>query len=525
MRSPTRLLLIVLAVAFVLRISGVLWGIPLFDELTDFYHPDEPKIVNAAEQFPEHIESNRDLRYPTLCGYLVGTLALPLKYVEFEDQQNRYLTYFVVARLVTVLLGTACVWLVYRLMSSWLDRGRGLLAAAFTCVAFYHAQNSAWATTDVPSSFVLTLFLLVATRAWQPRGGIGRRIVSGLVLGALVSTKYTGALAAIAVPLLLLTAKREPDEPPPWSRERRLRLLGHLTLFGLSAAAVLLLTTPGIVVQYDAFLESLEFERSRIAQLALPYTNPWTWEVMVLYTRRAIGWPLAAVGLLGLLLPFRRHKIAPLAITLALYLTSGAALFPRYVILIVPCYAIGAADLLGTIARSKWKLIRWFGYAAIAATLGYSAYFTVSGLIARYPDTRTAAAHFIADNVADGTTVGLVHIASKRGWRTHRWQYPKVDFDRVVETEFFDHPDVLVVSSRDARLIHRVLESGKIGEDFSWPEELNHWFYRREPPTPEMLRFYTEFVNGSEYELWQDFAKGPRMFEFKPPDIAIYRRN
>lgn len=526
-RSARRLLLAILAMAFALRIAGIGFGIPLADDLGGYYHPDEPKIVRAVAAFPAHVVENRDLRYPTLYPYLLGILALPLRLVPTASAEQSFLWVYVLARVATALCGTAGVWLLFVLARRSAGEALGLVAAALLATAPFPVQNGAWATTDVASSVALTAFVLLAERAWRPDGGRRQRLWSGVALGALTATKYTGALAAIVVPVMFLTARDEHGRRT-WRRGDVPRAARDGVLFALAAAATLLATTPGIAVHAQAFADALRYESERLAQFSLPRTDPFTWWLALRATGDALGWPLAVAGLVGLFALARRQP-ALSVVVLAFYVAFGAALAPRYVVLVAPLFALAAAHVVLRLANAARPALRRLGRFLGAGIAAWSMLLAVLGLIARTGDPRTAAAHFLAERVPDGATVGELHVTPRPEWRAaDSWKYPRVDPTRHPPRDFLERPDFLVLSSEDVDKIVGAIRSGMLTPEFAWPADANDQWYRRTPPTPEMFAFYVGFLTSSEYERAAEFAPNPMgrwvPIEFAPPWISIWRR-
>ena len=59
-----KMLAAILGIGFLLRISGIFWGIPFPDALEGRYHPDEGQIIQGAIGFPGHILTNLQFYYP-----------------------------------------------------------------------------------------------------------------------------------------------------------------------------------------------------------------------------------------------------------------------------------------------------------------------------------------------------------------------------------------------------------------------------------------------------------------------------
>ena len=75
------ILLAVLIMGFLLRVSGILWGISLLDPLEGNYHPDEWATIWGAVGFPGHILTNTYLVYPTFFPYFLGAITFPVRFL------------------------------------------------------------------------------------------------------------------------------------------------------------------------------------------------------------------------------------------------------------------------------------------------------------------------------------------------------------------------------------------------------------------------------------------------------------
>ena len=109
--QENRLLLLIILVSLALRFSGVFWGLPFIKHMR-FYHPDESKIVDGAYEFPVHILTNLDLRYPTAFHYTLGVLTLPLRLISYPKD---YYAIYLVGRLLSVLAGAATILVTFLL--------------------------------------------------------------------------------------------------------------------------------------------------------------------------------------------------------------------------------------------------------------------------------------------------------------------------------------------------------------------------------------------------------------------------
>jgi hypothetical protein len=205
-------LLVVLAIGLALRAWSVAYGLP------DLYHPDEPRIVERAVRFHQGDLNPRFFNWPSLYMYVMaGVYGLVFGATTggvagaFAREPALF---YLVGRLVTAVLGTATLAVLYatgRLAYGWTV---GILAAALLAVDLLHVRDSHWVTTDVPLTFLTALATLYALRYWRDghRGDAG---AAGLVAGLATSMKYPGGLAFLG--LLVAHVLRRPAGPA-WRR-------------------------------------------------------------------------------------------------------------------------------------------------------------------------------------------------------------------------------------------------------------------------------------------------------------------
>jgi hypothetical protein len=548
--KENRLLSLILLVGLVIRLSGIFWGLPYIKYMR-FYHPDESKIIDGAYEFPVHILTNLDLRYPTAFHYTLGILSLPLRLLPYP---NDYYTIYLLGRVLSVLAGVAAILATFLLASKIYDRRCALLAAFLIAFSMLHVANSAWATTDVLSSLLMTLFLLVLLNALETESRQAA-VCTGVVLGLLIGVKYTGAIAVI--PLIFLFFSRHlrrffvRSDPVSsiWRAFTSFLRDRNLWIVGLVALGTFLLSTPGLFRHPFAFLASLQYEGGRLSKTYLPFYHPETYVVLFKSLSRAMGMPLALTGILGIILAlFRKRDVlfALIFMLLVFALYFGSAMEDRYYLIIMPVLALFASSFLSFLidlgsltsaqsssqraeysqprsAKAAW--LRIAGYYLTGLVCLYAFDYSLAGVVSRYPDSRTQAARYIAENVPPGSSIGLGY-ASKD--YEHSWHYPRIDSKIYEKRNFIKHPDYIVLSSYDYEPIRDTLRRGILNPDYSLPREYWNEWYMSSPPTATIFELNEQLWLGAspEYCLLKKFP--PRKLyapiEFPPPTIEIYAR-
>ena len=164
------LLLAILVLALALRLKGIAYGLPY-----SFVNADESMVVPKAFQAARGHLNPQFFYYPSLYFYLTGALYLLAAPVWWLLGHGNLLAltsfvvdpgpYFLLGRLLSVAMGTASVYLVYRLGRDAFGRPAGLLAALFLAVAPLHVAYSHMAVTDVTAVAFSLLALVLLQRA------------------------------------------------------------------------------------------------------------------------------------------------------------------------------------------------------------------------------------------------------------------------------------------------------------------------------------------------------------------------
>ncbi|MDO8430307.1 MAG: glycosyltransferase family 39 protein [bacterium] len=182
--QPKLILLYILVFAFLVRVVGISYGLPLW--LID----DEPPFTLAALKMIQlktllpvfHLEEFRTvLYYPPYLSYLYllpFSILLGIKYLFFSggrDQFIYYLTsdlsqFFLIARFLNVVLGVFSVAMLYKVAKNiFKSEFVGLLSAFFLSTSLFHILMSANGRHWLPVSFFIILVLWLLNLDWEFR--------------------------------------------------------------------------------------------------------------------------------------------------------------------------------------------------------------------------------------------------------------------------------------------------------------------------------------------------------------------
>src|SRR3989344_1394110 len=215
------ILFAILAAALGVRLIGLDYGLPL-----TLIH-DEPPFIFCALKMLElktlvqalhSSEFETALYYPPYLSYLYlpfFALAIGIKFLffsgDFETFKNILIAdpsiFYIIARIISALLGTATVYLVYLIAKRLFRSERAaLFSALFLGLSYTHVLFSHWGRHWVAVTFVFTLALyFLIKNEWSGRK---RYMLAALALGLGVGVNYQMAVAFLILPIWALIYDR-----------------------------------------------------------------------------------------------------------------------------------------------------------------------------------------------------------------------------------------------------------------------------------------------------------------------------
>jgi 4-amino-4-deoxy-L-arabinose transferase-like glycosyltransferase len=398
-RREALLLTLILAVAAVLRLEGLAWG------LRHPPHVDEQPFVHwTLAMLGNHDLDHRYYEYPGLLFYLLA----PALWLCKAGGPSPYLA----GRVLVVAFSLVSVVLVYRIATRLFGSWAGVTAAALLAVSPTEVRLAHMIRPDV----VLETFVLLALLAALSLGpSLRTDAVAGIAVGAAVALKFTGVLVATAyiVARLLRPAGR------PW----RVLLAGGASIlaFGLLSPYSFLharAAWQGALFQatwhyYENAGEAPSY-LARVAGYGLAFTD----------ALGVIGIGLTALGMLlwrrewRLWLPLAAFPLASIVV-----LATADVHRQRFIVPALGVPAILAGAAIARLALRSRFLAGATAVAAIAVPAVVSAVY-VNRITA--PSTRDEAATWIESHVPDGARV-LTTWAGDVGLDPHRYLVVHVD--------------------------------------------------------------------------------------------------
>jgi 4-amino-4-deoxy-L-arabinose transferase-like glycosyltransferase len=332
-------LALTLLIAALLRFWGLSQGIGFSPGV------DEPEIMDRAVRMMKTGDLNPHFfDYPSLYLYVEAAVSV-LRFMTGAMQgkwaglaQAPTEDFYLWARAVTALLGTATAWVVYRAGLRW-GTQTALLAAVLIAVMPLHVRESHYVLTDVPATFLVMVTFLLSLRAHE-RATLSSFAIAGATAGLAGGVKYNG-IFAVAMPIVSCAMT---------PRLRRSRVACGLAIAAAMVAAFLA-AAPYTLLDLPVFLN--QFARLSSEYHKLPTVEEPIWLVYLKHLRLALQLPGSLMVAAGLATGLWKIATDPnrlrwvLAVGFPLlyfwFVSRQAIVFARYLLPLVPFLSLLAA--------------------------------------------------------------------------------------------------------------------------------------------------------------------------------------
>jgi MFS family permease len=312
--------------------------------------------------------------------------------------------FYLAARVLSAILGSAVILLVYRAsVTLFRDNEAGLVAAALAAFNFHLVQLSYWATSDillVCLSAAVFLFIFKYIRSANFSDGISAALFTGLA----ISAKFQGFF--LLVPLItayLLT-------PLPRHKKIWLRVAALFALGALAGNAAYLFKPVDAFARLLALRGEAEFGISSAPIFKHSLLGASLWYLKELVRQDGIIGAIFIAGVVYSVIRRRKEDIVFLSCVVCFFaaFSRSSLRFLYYGAFLFPAFCIFGAGALPGIYKLNKRLGRILAFAAAPIILVFS----MPGLISvsyqrMQPDTRQLAKHWIEENIASGEHIAL----------------------------------------------------------------------------------------------------------------------
>ncbi len=170
---------------------------------THFFHPDERAIGFAVDRLSfSPLQLNPHFfAYGSLPLYLIKVVTAIAG--NFRQALRGYDSSIFVGREISAVLGALTALLLAMLGARLYGRRVGLLAGVLMAAAVLHVQNSHFATSDVPLTFLILLALFFLIRVAET-GRLRHYLAAGIAAGLAIATKFSALPIFLAIGIAIL---------------------------------------------------------------------------------------------------------------------------------------------------------------------------------------------------------------------------------------------------------------------------------------------------------------------------------
>jgi len=412
---------LIVTFAFLIRLSGINFGLPSENLALSTYNPDEQNTYHTIEKWKPS-----ELKFPAgqvlhwgnlhLMG-VVSSLAIA-KIAGYIKTGNRDFfinnlkeadRLYIVGRMVSVILGTLSVLAIYFLaVKIFNSSSAGLFCAYILAILPMHVVNSFYVRPDVMMMFFLLLTMYFSIEIVNANRA-SSYIYCGLFLGLSAATKYSAG-SYVLMPILAHFLRRE------YSIGLKERIINkNLILCSLVAFLAFIIGCPYAIVDVYSFIAAI---RHGISLAGGSWHEefghiPAAWRYITWYLPYGMGIPFVIFSAAGFLLLALKKKRELLLITI-----SGALIFfittrSRFQAVwhtfpVIPFFVLSSGYFVYSLWNAKKRIIRILSVGVLFFVFAYSLIYSLAVLnLYRAKNTRKEASEWIEKNISYGSKIAI----------------------------------------------------------------------------------------------------------------------
>ncbi|MDP3729378.1 MAG: glycosyltransferase family 39 protein [bacterium] len=409
--SSRTLLITIVVLAFIVRIIGINYGLPLTvvgDEVPFVF--GALKMLELKTLLPSlHVEDFKSVLYfPAYLSYLYlipFAIWIGIRFLFFEGDLGALRQmlisdpshFFIIARFISALFGTAAVWLLYKVGKQIFQSERaGLLSAAFLALSFLPANFSHWSRHWTPIVFLFVSILYILS---HPTYAIKKRyLLASAIAGIGSGINYQIGIATLCILFWFLWY----DRLPFFEYLKKAWVYGAVGLYSGLVAITFAVYPRGFIISSENIIGPAR----SIADFLGGYT---LYFMQIFFTE-----PMFIVSMLiGLVYSFLYHR--RFFIVATIFSISYVAVFyflfshmGRYILMLYPLFALAAGYGLSML----WE--RAARFKSLVLVFGVIVFGTMLVTIMRFDalllknDTRIQALQWIETNIPAGTKIAVL---------------------------------------------------------------------------------------------------------------------
>jgi len=249
-RKTALMLVIVLLLGGFLIFAGADWGLPVN------LHPDERTIVEPAIRLVENRSFEPDVFYRPdhlliQINALIYRFIVLINNIDIADMLVLGSgIYYLTARIVTGLFAMGSILMAF-LIGRRYSTIIGLVAAFLFAVFPLFVTHSKYATSDVPITFLMMLFIYFSLNYMQ-KPVFKNIVIMALITAAFITIKYPGAILLVMIAVSVIVSSI--------IDKKYLRILKHGIVTIVSVIFFIFLISPVLILKFNDVRSALLFE-------------------------------------------------------------------------------------------------------------------------------------------------------------------------------------------------------------------------------------------------------------------------
>lgn len=438
---------LILALSFFLFLAGGWWGLPD----ARGWAPDELTPSNVVDGLREGFSHGWADRYPPFHFYLLSAIYGPLLvlhklHVLDLRQLSNYTILFTLGRLLSVLMGTAIIYFIYKTGREIMDRSAALAAAALAALIVPLEYYAKTVNLDVPYLFWFAASLLLYVRVLKAHRLKDYVLFAAAAALAVVTKDQAYGLYLLApIPVILADWKRKRASRPGLSLARS--LLDRAYLAAIATAVGLFVLIHNFAFNFQGFLRHVATITGGASESyrIFPLTLSGELRLLGLTLRQiqgSFGWPAFLLCIGGLIAVFVRRKESPILRTLPLLAVSYYAFYIAVILFNCDRYNLPLCLILsffgGWAVSAIWRAgggrFRTAKTAILGLVFAYGLLYSASVDVLMISDARYQAERWIRQNIPKDAVIGranpLEYAPRLNGYDSLSLQLSLADFRR-----------------------------------------------------------------------------------------------
>jgi len=316
-RPIPKFLWFMLLISFILNIIGINWGLPSSGSTS--WASDEITPASVMNGIKMKFSNGWSNKYPPLHYYILSSFYLPfylLDTLNIINIQSLFITtlFFIIARLISVLMGTALIFFIYLCGCEVLEKKSALLASFITALTPPFLYYSKTANVDIPYLFWFVIAIYFFIRILKYHQSSDYILFAGTAVFSIATNDLSLGLL-ILTPFIILFSLYRYNKTPGKNSSIFKSLANKKTISALITGVLLFILFHNLIFNFSGYKRHLSLisDPSK-GDTIFPNNAPGFMSVFIQTIRHLefiFGWPIVLVCILGFIYALTKKKKYP----------------------------------------------------------------------------------------------------------------------------------------------------------------------------------------------------------------------